>query len=189
MYEVRKKVDRNNPPSNNVSHRILTWPRRADLPTPIWEYGTYGSGAVDATTARTVYGTQILARLQIAGADTMVIDSTRDTSFGPNRSYHHLGATITTTIQGPAGGRTFHLIGLPLAPAGIQIPTIRGHLWILPPLVFVYGQGVLDAAGRHSAHLTVPGDPALVGVHVYMQGLAVSATAVFTNVVDAPLAI
>ena len=188
VIEVRKKVNRNNPPATSVSHRILIWPRRTDLQPPIWTYGPYGSGAIDGATATTTYTTQILMRLQFGAASTMVIDSSRDTSSSTSRSYFHLGATMTTTVQGPPGAQAFHLVGVPLAQSGIPVPSIQGALWIFPPLIVAYGQGTLDASGRHSARLPIPNDPGLVGLHVFTQGLTIGSTASFTNCADAPIA-
>jgi hypothetical protein len=189
VMEVRKKVDRPNNPtiSPTVSQRILTWPRRVDLPPPIWAYGVYGSGAVDAALATTTYSTHFLMRLQWGSARTLTIDSTRDVTGNANRSYFHLGATATITAQGMPGEAFLTLLDAPLLPAGIPTPPVNGEFWFTR--LVVVGVGALDGAGRGSLPLTIPGDQSLVGARVFFQALVAGATFDWTNVVDAPIAI
>src|SRR5690606_1054885 len=111
----------------------------------------------------------MLIRLLVTGSPTLTIDSTRDTSSSSGRSYFHVGATLTTTVQGATGDSAFHLFGLPLNQFPIPVPTVQGELWLQPPLIVAYGQGTIDASGRHSVSLTIPNDPGLVGVHTFMQ--------------------
>lgn len=190
VMEIRKKMDRpNNPPTTAVSHRILTYPRRNDIPTPIWAYGTYGSGSVDAPTATSTYNTQILTRLVwLGGPPTTTIDSTRDTSLS-TRAYFHIGATMTITTQGTPGELFVQAIDLnALLPVGVPVPGFAGELWLMIPTLS--GLGILDAAGIGSSSLTLPSDPALVGLRAYFQSGTVNASGAVTlaNVVDAPVA-
>jgi hypothetical protein len=189
VVEVRKKIDRPlNPPTTAVSHRVLVWPRRADLPVPIWAYGMYGSGAVDAATATTTYNTQLLMRFVWTGLSTMRINSTRDTTGNSSRAYFHLGATITVTTQGTPGAFHLDAIDFGLSPAGLPVPGVNGELWLTFGLV-IYGSGVLDAGGLGSTSLTIPNNAALVGTRAYFQGGTIGASIDFTNVVDGPIAV
>ena len=190
VVEVRKKLDRPNNPTitPNVSHRLLTWPRRADLPTPIWAFGTYGSGAVDAPTATTRYSSVIFTRFQFGNARTFVIDSSRDTVGNSNRSYYHLGATMTGTALGTPGEACTHLIGIALSPVPIPIPPLVGGLWLMPTLIVDYASPIIDPSGRGSARLVVPNSPALIGFVPYVQAVVLGASAQFTNAVDFPIA-
>lgn len=183
VIEFRKKMDRpNNPPTASVSHRILTYPRRVDLPPPIWAYGAYGSGAVDAATATSTYSTQVLMRLQWAGMHTLAIDSTRDVTGNANRGYFHLGATATVTTQGMPGEFHLDLIGLALQPMGVPIPPVGGFFWL--PGVTMFGSGILDPAGLGSASLLIPSNTSLIGIRFYCQTLTAGTALTLTNVVD-----
>ena len=188
VLEVRKKIDRpNNPTFPTISHRVLVYPRRADLPVPIWTSGTHGSGAVDGTTATTTYSTQILMRLRFGTSPTLTIDSTRDTTGNANRSYFHIGATTTLTTRGTAGSAYAMALDFGLAPAGLSVPGLTGELWVLNPFVFL--TGVLNTSGEDVVQIPIPNDPSLIGIRAIFQSLVVSgAGAQFTNVVDAPIA-
>lgn len=189
VVEVRKKMDRpNNPPTTTVNHRILVYPRRADLPVPIWTNGAYGSGAVDGPTATTTYSTQILTRLVWLGTPTTTIDSTRDPTGNASRSYFHLGATMTVTTQGTPSDLFVQAIDLmPLLPTGVSAPGLLGEVWLTAPVLF--GLGLLDAGGRGSISLTIPNDQGLIGLHPHVQSATVSgSTIAIANVVDAPVA-
>jgi hypothetical protein len=189
VLEVRKKLDRpNNTTIPSTSHRIIIWPRRADLPVPIWAYGIYGSGAVNATTATTTYNTQILIRLRwLPAIRTLTINSSRDTTGNASRSYFHLGATVTPTTQGQAGDFYGVHLDASLRPTGLVIPGIIGKYWL--PNVFFLNGGVLDSAGRGSFNVTIPSDTNLIGVRFYLQGATANASAIaLTNVVDGVVA-
>ena len=187
VLECRKKIDRpsHGTISPSVSHRLFIYPSRTDLPAPIWDWGTYGSGVIDSGSARATTSQQMLIRLLVGGTPTLTIDSTRDTSTTSSRSYFHIGATLTTTVQGTPGSSAYHLFGVPLSQFPIPVASVQGELWLMPPLIVAYGQGAIDASGRHSASLPIPNDPALVGVHTYMQAVTVGSSVYFTNVVDA----
>ena len=188
VIEVRKKIDRPlNPPTVTVSTRILVWPRRTDLTVPIWAYGTYGSGAVDAAVATTTYNTQILMRLQWIAPATMTINSTRDVTGNANRSYFHIGATATMTTHGSPNDFHIDIADFALSPVPVSFPGVGGDLWLSPALI-VYSSGFLDASGNGSSTLTIPNDPFLVGFHLYFQGGTLGTSVNFTNVVDAPIA-
>lgn len=186
VMEVRKKLDRpNNPTITAVSQRVLVYPRRIDLPPPIWAYGTYGSGAVDAATATTTYSTQILMRLQWGTLRTLTIDSTRATT---SSSYFHLGSSANLTAQGqPAEAFLLFLEGV-LTPNGLVIPPVSGRHWLFPRFLMIHA-GVLDAAGRGMAGIPIPNDPGLVGLRAYFQAITVGTAFTWTNVVDAPIAL
>jgi hypothetical protein len=191
VIEFRKKIDRPNNPTitPSVSQRVLVWPRRTDLPPPVWAYGAYGSGAVDAAAAQTTYSTHLLMRLQLLGSPTITIDSSRHTTGTSTRSYFHLNATMTTTVRGQAGDMAAHILGgAGLSPGLIPIPSFGGGLWLFPTALVVYGSGMIDVAGQHSARLVIPNDPGLIGFRAYIQGVTIGSATAFTNVTDAPIA-
>jgi hypothetical protein len=190
VMEVRKKVDRPNNPtiSPTVSQRVLIYPRRVDLPPPIWAYGAYGSGMVDAATALTTYSTQVLIRFQWGPVRTSTINSTRDTTGNANRSYFHLGATATVTTQGTPGELAVHCIDVALSPVGISTPPVNGEFW-LQTLFNLYFLGAIDGTGRFSVPLTIPNEMAIVGTRVYFQSLTAGMEFNWTNVCDAVIAV
>jgi len=189
VMEIRKKVDRPNNPmiSPTISQRVLIWPRRIDLPPPIWAFGAYGSGAVDAATASTTYSTQVLIRFQWGPVRTSTINSTRDTTGNANRSYFHLGATATVTTQGLPGELAAYTIDVALSPVGISTPPVNGEFW-LQTLFNLYFVGVIDGTGRHSVSLMVPNEMGLIGTRVYFQSLTAGLEFNWTNVTDAVIA-
>ncbi|MBM4063586.1 MAG: hypothetical protein FJ265_21175 [Planctomycetes bacterium] len=187
VMEVRKKINRpNNPPTSTVSHRVLVWPRRADLPVPIWAYGAYGSGAANAAMATTSYNTQMLFRLQWLGTPTLAINSTRDITGNASRSYFHLGAVWTLTTRGLPNEFYLAAADFGLSPVGLPIPGLAGELWLLSPVI--YGGAFLDPTGVGALTFTIPNDPTLVGVKVFLQNGVLGSTFAMTNAVDAPIA-
>lgn len=187
VMEIRKQIDRvNNPPTATVSQRVLVWPRRTDLPVPIWAYGAFGSGMVDAATATTSYTTQILTRFQWQGQRTLTINSTRDVTGNSARAYFHLGATITTTVQGTPGEFEVSAIDAAFAPVPVSLPGINGNLWLFGPSTFAVG--TIDPAGLSAHTTTIPNDTALIGLRVLFQSAVLGTGIQLTNVVDAPIA-
>jgi hypothetical protein len=104
VLEVRKKIDRpNNPTIQQATQGLFAYPNRADLPTPIWTWGVYGSGAVDGPTSTATNNTLLLNRLTWLAVPTLTINSTRNTTGNSNRGYFHIGATVTATTHGNPG--------------------------------------------------------------------------------------
>jgi hypothetical protein len=192
VLEVRKKVNRPLNPTitPTISQRVLVYPRRAEsnLPPPIWAFGAYGSGMVDAATASTTYNTQVLVRFQWGPTRTSTINSTRDTTGNANRSYYHLGATATITTQGTPGESAYFMIDVGLSPVGIATPPVNGEFW-LQTLFNLYFIGVIDVTGRSSVSLSIPNEMSLVGTRVYFQSLTAGLEFNWTNVVDAVIAV
>lgn len=187
VVEVRKQINRpSNPPTVTISHRVLTYPRRADLPTPIWAYGAFGSGAVDAAVAQTTYNTQMLMRLQWLGTPTLRIDSTRDTTGNASRGYFHIGATWTTTTN--AGPNDFYIAAIDtvMNPVAMPLPVVAGELWLTSPIL--YHSAFLDGTGTGQHSFTIPNDTGLVGLKFLLQNGVLGATMAVTNIVDAPIA-
>ena len=187
VLEVRKQINRaSNPPSSSISHRVLTWPRRTDLPPPIWAYGAYGSGAVDAAVAQSTYSTQILMRLQWLGTPTLTIDSTRDTTGNTARSYFHIGATWTAKTQGSPLDFYAAAIDTVLNPTALPVPVLSGGLWLSLPLL--YNSGFLDGSGQATDTFQIPSNPGFVGLRFYLQTATLGAMSAMPNSVDAPIA-
>lgn len=188
VMEIRKQIDRvNNPPTSTVSQRVLVWPRRADLRPPIWAYGAFGSGMVDAVMATSTYTTQILTRFQWQGPRTLTVNSTRDVTGNASRAYFHLGATITTTVQGVPGEFEISAIDVAFSPVPISLPGINGNLWLFGPSTFA--SGTIDPSGISAHTTTIPSDPVLVGLRVLFQSGVLGTGIQLTNVVDAPIAV
>lgn len=187
VLEIRKVLDRpNNATITSVSHRVLATPRRADLPTPIWAYGTYGSGAVNALVAQATYNTQVLTRFVWQGTRTLTIDSTRDVTGNGNRSYFHIGATLTASVRGSPSEFFFCGIDVSLSPFPLPFPPVSGALWL--PTIELINSGLLDGSGRGNTSITIPSNPNLIGLRAFFQGMVVGSGLLFTNVVDAPVA-
>jgi hypothetical protein len=187
VVEVRKKIDRpNNPPLVGVNHRLFIYPQRNDLPLPIMTYGHYGSAAVNAPTAVLVAPAPMLMRLQWGPVRTLIVNSTRNTTGNGNRSYFHLGATITVTGLGQPGEFFLCAIDFGLLPAHTSLPSILGGLWLPNPVLF--GSGAVALSGRASSTQTVPNNTNLIGLRVFYQGGLLGSAMAFTNVVDAPIA-
>ncbi|MCA8952550.1 MAG: hypothetical protein KDE27_23765 [Planctomycetes bacterium] len=185
VVEIRKQINRIVSPPPSISHRVLTYPRRNDLGPPIWAWGAYGSGAVDATTAQTTYNTELLTRLDWLGAATLNVDSTRDTTGNSNRSYFHIGATATFTTQ--SAPNEFYVQGYDFAlqPVPLPIPGFSGGLWLLNPVALA---GFLDGSGFASQSVALPSDPGLIGITLYAQSVILGTTLTFSNIVDGPIA-
>jgi len=187
VLEVRKQINRvSNPPTSTISHRVLTWPRRTDLPPPIWAYGAYGSGAVDAAVAQSTYNTHILMRLQWLGSPTLSINSSRDITGNTARSYFHIGATWTTKTQGLPNDFYAAAIDTVLNPIGLPVPVISGGLWLSSPIL--YASGFLDGSGEATHSFLIPNNPGFVGLKFFLQNATLGAMSSLTNVVDAPIA-
>lgn len=187
VLEVRKQINRiSNPPTSSISHRALVWPRRTDLPPPIWAYGAYGSGAVDASVAQTTYSTQILMRLQWLGTPSLTIDSSRDVTGNTARSYFHSGATWTTRTQGLPNDFYAAAIDTVLNPVGLPVPVVFGGLWLSSPIL--YNSGFLDGSGQATHSFLIPSNPGFVGLRFYLQNATLGGMSSMTNVVDAPIA-
>ena len=138
-----------------------------------------------AAVATTTYSTQVFMRLQFGSTRTATIDSTRDTSVNPSRSYFHLGATATITTQGTSGETFLTLLDAALNTAGVPIGPINGEYWLRG--YFLLGIGTLDGSGRGSTALTIPIDASLIGVRAFFQSITIGTTFNWTNVVDGPI--
>jgi hypothetical protein len=187
VIEFQKVIDRpNNPTIATVSHQLVSFPTRTDLPGGIWTFGIYGSGASTAPTATTTTGGKLLLRCLWGTGRTLTIASTRITS--PSRNYFHLGATATVTVQGLPGEQFINTIDVALLGTPVIVPPIVGNYW-LPSFFNVFFIGILDGSGRGPLPIVIPNEMALVGIHVYFQSITAGAGIVFTNVADAIIAL
>ncbi|MBN2489569.1 MAG: hypothetical protein JXQ29_01810 [Planctomycetes bacterium] len=181
IIEVQKIIDRvTNPGLGTMSH-LNQYPRRNDLPWPIWSTGSVGSGAATAPQAGTIYnGGPLLMRLYWTGARTLTIGST----WSSGRQPYHLGSTVNLTTRGPAG--EVFLVGFDVAlrSSPLVIPGIQGAWW-LQGTFNLLGMGIINAQNEGKLSLPVPNAATLVGTQVYFQaGTVIGNSVFFTNVVD-----
>jgi len=190
VIEFQKVVDRpNNPNTPIISHQLVTYPARNDLPNAVWHYGVYGSGAATAPTATVIGAGKLLLHLVWGGTRTLTIASTRIPTQPPVRDYFHLGATATLTVQGVPGEFFVNTIDVALLGTPVTFPPIIvGNYW-LQTFFNVFFTGVLDPMGRGPLSIVVPNAPMLVGLHIYFQSATAGpAGIIFTNVADAIIA-
>lgn len=74
-------------------------------------------------------------------------------------------------VQGGAGGSFASFVSPALSPVPIPIPPVAGQLGLDITNLHSFVNGSLDAQGRFRLQLSVPGNPALVDVPIYLQGI------------------
>lgn len=184
LLEIRKKIDRaNHPVIPFTEHAVMDFPRRQDLPLPLWTTGPAGSGAVDAELAQTAHDTLLLFWLLWDAAPTTYTASTRN--YG--RDFFHLGSTMEVMAMGQPWDFYVQAIDFRLLPAALHVPGLSGGLWLAAPQLLAFGR--LDWVGRGGTTFVLPHDPNLVGLHTYFQTAMIGPTEiVLSSVADAQIA-
>jgi len=181
VLDIRKVLAGLPPNTGGVlTMSVLNDPPRNDLPPMVYAFGGPGSGASTATVATDAHAT-IQVRLLWAGIPTMTLLSDRLGVTTGNQ--FAIGGSITITTYGTPASLYLTQIGSAVAP--VPVPPVAGLMYVSGVTL---GIGFLNPIGQDARMLSIPSNPALVGLHIALQSAvldAVSNAALWTCAADA----
>ena len=158
---------------------------RGDLPTAIQTTGTFGSGAMLASTANYTNMPPTLLRLVVRDQPTL---SLRSDVSGPSSHVFRVGTPMDVITRHEPYDLCWLVFHFQLLPVPQALPLIDGNVWLGTP--WLAGSGQLDPSGEHSLTIAIPPNPGFAGLHLAFQSIVMSngsLPVISTNAVEAVL--